>query len=180
YAEHLDAIERGDTPSEPPFPALALAIRRHRLPMRPFHDLLDAFTQDVDTLRYPTYAALLDYCRRSANPVGRLVLALYGADTPHDVGQSDAICTALQLTNFWQDVAVDWRKGRVYLPLEDLARFGVAEEEIAAGRCDERWERLLAFECERARALLESGHAPTGALPLRLALELKLIINGGL
>ncbi|TMG87414.1 MAG: squalene synthase HpnC [Betaproteobacteria bacterium] len=180
FASMLDRIERGETPTSPPFTALALAIRRHALPLGPFRDLLSAFRQDVTRTRYASFCELADYCSRSANPIGRLLLRLYGVSGAENGRRADAVCTGLQLTNFWQDIAVDWHKGRVYLPGEDLARFGVAEEEIAAGRCDERWERLLAFECERARALLESGHALTGALPLRLALELKLIINGGL
>jgi len=179
YAEHLDAIERGESPQEPPFPALAAAIRRHGLPLRPFHDLLDAFTQDVDTPRYATFAALLDYCRRSANPVGRLVLALYGAATPANVARSDAICTALQLVNFWQDVAIDWRKGRVYLTLEDLARHGVDERWIAEGRADARWRDLMAFQCARTRALFDAGRPLVRALPWRLSLELAAVVAGG-
>jgi squalene synthase HpnC len=179
YAARLDDIGRGETPHEAPFAALAAAIRRHGLPLRPFHDLLDAFLQDVDTRRYPTYAAVLDYCRRSANPVGRLVLALYGADGAQNVARSDAICTALQLTNFWQDVALDWRKGRMYLPLEDLVRFGVDESAIDEARADERWRALLAFECARTRALFDTGRPLVRALPLRLSLELAAVIAGG-
>ena len=179
YAALLDAIERGETPREPPFPVLAQAIRRHELPLRPFHDLLDAFLQDVDTPRYATFATLLDYCRRSANPVGRLVLALYRADTPGNVAQSDAICTALQLVNFWQDVAIDWLKGRVYVPLEDLARFGVDEDSIAEGHAGRRWRDLMAFECARTRALFDAGRPLVRALPLRLSLELAAVIAGG-
>jgi len=179
YASHLDAIERGESPGEPPFPALAAAIRRHALPLRPFHDLLDAFLQDVDTPRYATYAAVLDYCRRSANPVGRLVLALYRADSPGNVAHSDAICTALQLVNFWQDVALDWRKGRVYLPLEDLARYGVDETAIAQARVDRAWRDLMHFECARTRALFDTGRPLVRALPLRLSLELAAVIAGG-
>ena len=111
----------------------------------------------MTTARYPRYTDLLDYCRRSANPVGRLLLALYQRESPDNLAASDAICTGLQLTNFWQDVAGDWQRDRVYLPLEDLARFGVTEAQIAEGRVDARWRALLAFETARARALLESG-----------------------
>jgi phytoene synthase len=157
FAGHLDAIARGATPAEGPFPALAEAIRRHELPLPPFHELLDAFEQDLDVTRYATYADLLDYCRRSANPVGRLVLALYRADTPRNLARSDAVCTGLQLTNFWQDVAVDWRKGRVYLPQEDLARFGVGEASIAAGRTDAAWRALLAFESRAHTRVARAG-----------------------
>jgi squalene synthase HpnC len=175
----LDAIKRGETPHEAPFAALAAAMRRHGLPAGPFHDLVDAFLQDVDVARYATYAELLDYCRRSANPVGRLVLALYRADTTANVAMSDAICTALQLVNLWQDVAVDWRKGRVYLPLEDLARFGVDESALAEGRVDDRWRALMAFQCARTQALFDRGRPLVRALPLRLSLELAAVIAGG-
>ncbi len=176
----LDRIAAGETPAEAPFPPLAAAIREHALPMAPFHDLLSAFTQDVSVSRYGTYADLADYCRRSANPVGRLLLALYRADDPVNLQHSDAICTGLQLTNFWQDVAVDWRKNRVYLPQEDLERFNVPLTQIAAGRSDDRWRALLAFETTRARALLVSGRPLTRALPWRLGLELSAVIAGGL
>jgi squalene synthase HpnC len=179
FAAQLRAIEAGATPSEPPFAALAAAIRTHCLAMQPFHDLLEAFIQDIDTTRYATFAALLDYCRRSANPVGRLVLALHGVDAPGNVAASDAICTGLQLANFWQDIALDWRKGRVYLPQEDLDRFGIDEAAIAAGRCDARWRELVAFECARTRGLLESGRPLLRAVPWRLRLELAGVIEGG-
>jgi squalene synthase HpnC len=175
----LDAIVAGTPPADPPFPELAAAIRRHDLPIAPLRDLLSAFRQDVTTTRYPTYGTLADYCRRSANPVGRLLLHLYGAATPANLAASDSVCTALQLVNFWQDIAVDWRKGRVYLPQEDLARFGVAEAEIGAGRVDGRWQRLLAFETARARRLLEAGRPLTRALPWRLGLELAGVLAGG-
>ncbi len=133
----------------------------------------------MTTTRYPTFERLLDYCRRSANPIGRLMLRLYRADTAVNVAASDAICTALQLINFWQDVAVDWQKGRVYLPAEDLARFGVTEEHIADARCDDAWRALMAFESSRTRAMLESGRPLTRALPWRLGLELSGVLAGG-
>ena len=178
----LDAIEHGDTPTQ--LADLALAVRAHALPLAPFRDLLSAFTQDVTVKRYATFADLQDYCRRSASPIGRLVLAVYGvqaiAQSPANFAASDAICTALQLTNFWQDVAADYRRGRIYVPQEDLARFDVTESQIADGRADEKWRALLAFETARARALLEAGQPLTHVLPLRLALELKGIIAGGL
>ena len=180
FSVMLDRIERGDTPDEAPFLTLAAAIRRHALPLAPFRDLLSAFRQDVLQERYACYADVLDYCARSANPIGRLLLQLYAVTGAQERRYADAICTGLQLTNFWQDIALDWRKGRVYLPREDLARFNVTEGQIAAGRCDERWSRLLAFEVERTRALLDSGRALAQALPLRLRLELKLIVAGGL
>jgi squalene synthase HpnC len=180
YATMLDCIERGEVPTAEPFVELAAAIDRHALPLRPFHDLLSAFRQDVSKPRYASFDEVLDYCTRSANPIGRLLLHLYHAHDAKNLGHADAICTGLQLTNFWQDIALDWRKGRVYLPGEDLARFGVSEAQIAEARCDERWSQLLEFEVARARALLEAGRPLTRALPLRLGLELKFILAGGL
>ncbi|HKN11415.1 MAG TPA: squalene synthase HpnC [Pseudomonadota bacterium] len=180
YAAMLDRIERGEVPSAAPFAALAAAIDRHALPMHLFHDLLSAFRQDVIKPRYATYDEVLDYCARSANPIGRLLLHLYHAHDAGNLGHADAICSGLQLTNFWQDIAVDWRKGRVYLPREDLDRFGVSEAQIARAQYDDNWSRLLAFEVARTRAMLEAGRPLTRALPLRLGLELKFILAGGL
>jgi squalene synthase HpnC len=179
FDRNLAAIGRGETPVAEPFPALARAVRAHDLPLSPMHDLVSAFRQDVSVARYATYADVLDYCRRSANPVGRLLLALYRAQTPANVAASDAVCTGLQLANFWQDVAIDWRKNRVYIPQEDLARFAVGEEQIAQGRADARWRALMRFETARAGALLSAGQPLVRALPLRLRLELAAVIAGG-
>jgi len=180
YDAALEAIARGDTPGEAPFLELAHTIRAHRLPIALFHALISAFRQDVTTKRYAAYADVLDYCARSANPVGRLLLALYRRETEDNLRRSDAICTGLQLTNFWQDVAVDWRKDRVYLPQEDLDRFGVTLAHIADGRMDEKMRALMLFETSRTRALLESGRPLTKALPWRLGLELSAVVAGGL
>lgn len=179
FQQALDAIERGYATHTPPFSELAAAIDTHRLPIRLFRDLLSAFAQDVEVGRYPTFADVADYCRRSANPVGRLLLALYGVDDETSGRQSDAICTALQLANFWQDVAIDWRKGRVYLPLEDLARFGVDLTQIAEGVCDARWSRLMRFEIARTSALFDEGAALPRRLPWRAGIELRAVIAGG-
>jgi len=179
YAQELDAIERGDTPEGPMFVALAAAVREHRLPLSPLRDLLSAFSQDVSVTRYAGFDSLADYCRRSANPVGRLMLALYGCDDDANRRASDAICTGLQLANFWQDVAVDWRKGRVYIPLEDLERFGVTESQIASGMGDGRWSRLMGFQTLRTRALFETGRPLVGRLPWRAGIELAAVIAGG-
>ena len=180
YAARLDAIGRGETPAEPPFPALAAEIRAHALPLAPFRALLTAFRQDVLQNRYATFAELSDYCTRSANPIGRLMLLLLRVDCAENRVHSDAICTGLQLANFWQDIAIDWTKGRVYVPAEDLRRFGVSEQQIDRGQCDERWRSLLAFEVARARELLEAGRPLARALPLRAGLELRGVIAGGL
>ena len=175
----LDAAIAGRPPVEAPYPALAAAIARHRLPAEPFHDLLSAFRQDATTTRYPTYADVLDYCRRSANPIGTLLLHLYGALTPENRARSDAICTGLQLTNFWQDVALDWRRNRIYVPREDMARFGVVDAHLRDGRCDDAWRALLAFQVARTRALLASGWPLARALPWRIGFELALALAGG-
>jgi squalene synthase HpnC len=181
FSRRLDAIERGETPADTPFADLAPAVRRHRLPIGLLRDLLSAFAQDVDVTRYPTFESVLDYCRRSANPVGRLLLAMYGIDDAPALAESDAICTALQLANFWQDVAIDWRKAtRLYLPLEDLERFGVPLSQVANGVCDERFSRLMAFETARTRALFVSGRPLIRRLPWRLGLELAAVIAGGM
>jgi squalene synthase HpnC len=180
FERGLDAIERGDTPSHAPFAALAPAVRAHGLPIQLFRDLLSAFAQDVRVGRYQTYADVLDYCRRSANPVGRLLLAMYRVGDDEALAQSDRICTALQLANFWQDVAIDWRNGRVYLPLEDLERHGVTLAQIASGECDERWCALMTFETARTRALFEAGRPLCRRLPFRLGLELRAVVAGGM
>ena len=179
FSQELDAIERGETPADPMFAALAAALREHRLPLSPLRDLLSAFAQDVRVTRYAGFDALADYCRRSANPVGRLMLALYGRDDDANRRASDAVCTALQLANFWQDVAIDWRKGRVYIPLEDLQGFGVTESQIASGVSDERWTRLMRFETQRTRAMFEAGRPLVGRLPWRAGIELSAVIAGG-
>ncbi|WP_459614684.1 squalene synthase HpnC [Bordetella sp. 2513F-2] len=172
--------EPGQARLAPIFGPLAETIARHQLPITPFLDLLSAFEQDVTVHRYADHAALLDYCARSANPVGRLMLCLYGASTPDNQRDADAICTGLQLVNFWQDVRPDWRKQRVYIPQEDLQRFGVSEDDLAACRLTPAWRALMAFEVERTRALLHSGAALTRRLPGRIGLELRLVVQGGL
>ena len=179
FGEALDAIARGETPQLAPFPALARAIRDHDLPIAPFHALLSAFRQDCTKARYHSYADLLDYCGRSANPVGRLVLALFRANSAANDAASDSICTGLQIANFLQDVAIDWQKGRVYLPQDELARFGVAKSQISQGRVDPRWTRLMAFQTARAHRLLENGRPLLRALPWRMRLEIGAVIAGG-
>lgn len=172
-------LERLDAP-DTRWPDLADAVARHRLPLGLLHDLLSAFAQDVTTHRHADYASLLDYCRRSANPIGRLLLALYERDDERLLGQSDAVCTGLQLANFWQDVALDWDKGRVYLPQDELQGFGVPESQIAARRADDRWRALMAFQTARARALLTAGAPLAESLEGRIGLELRLVVQGGL
>lgn len=179
YHAHLHALERGETVDHPVFQALAPHIRTHRLPFQPFHDLLSAFEQDCTKTRYADFGEVMQYCRRSANPIGRLLLALYGVDDPRKLAWSDGICSALQLINFLQDVARDWEKGRVYLPQDEMARFGISEAQIAAGRVDGLWQQFMKIQIERTRRMLQAG-APLGrALPGRIGLEMRLIILGG-
>lgn len=183
---HRIGAEPGATPA-PGDPALArifgplaATIARHQLPITPFYDLLSAFEQDIAVTRYQDYASLLDYCTRSANPVGRLMLHLFHAASPQNLEQSDAICTGLQLVNFWQDVRVDWHKHRVYVPQEDLRRHGVSEEDLAAARLTPAWRELMAFQVERTRALLHFGAPLARRLPGRIGLELRMVVQGGL
>jgi squalene synthase HpnC len=179
FRRELLALEEGIAPEIPWFSELGLAIRQYNLPFQPFHDLLSAFSQDVTQTRYATYDDVLDYCRRSANPVGRLLLVLYGACERKHVEWSDAICSSLQLINFLQDVAIDYCKGRIYLPQDEMRRFGVMEEHIASGDTSERWSSFMAFQVDRARALIRFG-APLGrALKGRIALELRMVVAGG-
>lgn len=180
YRQDLDRIELGKLPLHPILAQLAGVVEQYRLPLQPFRDLLSAFSQDVVTTRYASFGDLADYCRRSANPVGTLMLHLYGAATPSNLRDSDAVCSALQLINFLQDVAIDWQKRRIYLPQDDMARFDVREQQIAKGDTDMRWRGLMAFETARARALMLSGAPLACRLPGRIGWELRLVIQGGL
>lgn len=179
FRREIGRIEVGEPPAIPWFAELARIIREHRLPLDHFRDLLSAFAQDVTKSRYADYQQVLDYCRRSANPVGRLLLVLYGSATAQNLAYSDAICSSLQLINFLQDVAVDYHKGRIYLPQDEMARFTVSEPQIAAGEAGENWRAFIAFQIERTRELLHSG-APLGrALKGRVGMEMRMIIAGG-
>ncbi len=192
YRMALDGIEAGVAQTDPPFKRLQAAVAAYRLPLQLLRDLIDAFSQDVTVKRYATFTDLMDYARRSANPVGRLLLHLFeinGVRTDLSSSdksvltpfiQSDLICSGLQIVNFWQDVAVDWKKGRIYVPREDLERFEVTERDIEDQCADIRWQRLMTFECSRARKMLVDG-APLGRmLPGRVGLEIRATVNGGL
>ncbi len=222
YRMALAGIEAGVAQTDPPFKRLADSVAAYRLPIPLLRDLIDAFSQDVAVKRYATFTDLMDYARRSANPVGRLVLhlvetlggtlgdrppiaedetvvssrAIGGLSpkvskvSPRAIGGlspkvspkecSDLICSGLQIVNFWQDVAVDWKKGRVYIPQEDLERFEVTERDIEDRCADIRWQRMMTFECDRARKMLLDG-APLGRmLPGRVGLEIRATVQGGL
>jgi len=179
YHAHLHALERGETVEHPIFKALVPHIRQFDLPYSLFHDLLSAFEQDCTKTRYAHFGEVMDYCKRSANPIGRLLLKLYGDEDVKHQAWSDGICSALQLINFLQDVAVDWQKNRIYLPQDDMAKFGISERQIAEGRSDALWQQFMKGQIERARRMLQAG-APLGlALKGRIGFEMRLIILGG-
>lgn len=168
-------------PRDPLFHHVAKIIQQHGLPVQLFADLLDAFTQDVTKKRYENFSTVLDYCRRSANPVGRLLLHLFKRTTDSDLRRSDAICTSLQLINFWQDVDIDYTQDRrVYLPQDEMARFGVTERHLHEKICDQAWKDLLAFQTNRTRELMLSGKDLGKSLPGRVGLEIRTTVQGGL
>jgi len=178
WEQDLRACYAGE-PRHPVFVALRETVRGCDIPQQPFADLLTAFRQDQSVARYPTFEDVLGYCRYSANPVGRLVLYVCGYRDEERQQLSDSTCTALQLANFWQDVTVDYGKGRIYLPLEDLRRFGVAEEEIAAGRATPAFLDLMRFEVARARHWFAQGLPLAGKVDRELALDIELFTRGG-
>ncbi len=179
FRQQLDLIAQGQQPGVALFQALKVMIEERGLPLQPFYDLLSAFSQDVIKARYANFGEVIDYCRRSANPVGRLLLHLYGEATPRNLGLSDAICTALQLINFLQDVAIDTGKDRIYLPQDELQKYKVSEAQIMAHDPQGTWSLLMEFQINRTRRLLQSG-APLGViLPGRIGMEMRMIIAGG-
>ncbi|CAG9224797.1 Phytoene synthase [Paraburkholderia tropica] len=182
FRDGLDAVAEGRTAPVHPmlFARLADVVRRCRLPLQPFYDLVSAFDQDIDTTRYADRLALLDFCHRSANPVGHLMLHLIDEASPANLADSDSICTALQLITFLQDVSADWQRGRVYLPQAERARFNVSEAQIAAGVVDDAWRALMRHEVNEARALMLSGAPLALRAPGRFGLELCSVVHGGL
>ena len=183
YRADLEAVSAGAAPSERwagVFVPLHAAMANFALPVEPMRDLLSAFEQDVTKLRYGDRDDLLDYCRRSANPVGRLLLHLYGERGAQALAESDSICTALQLANFWQDLSVDTARGRLYVPLADAARRGVSVEALLARHDDERCRALVADLVGWARATMMRGAPLVHRLPGRAGWELRLVVQGGL
>jgi squalene synthase HpnC len=169
------------TPRDPLLRDVAKVIREHELPVELFADLLEAFSQDVTKKRYANFSEVLDYCRRSANPVGRLLLHLFKRTSDSNCRASDAICSALQLVNFWQDVDIDYVKdGRIYLPQDEMARHGVTEQHLSSRTCDNAWQALMKIQVQRARELMLSGKDLGNALPGRIGLEIRATIQGGL
>jgi squalene synthase HpnC len=161
------------------FEALGATLRRHSLPLELFDDLLSAFRQDVTTTRYATWEDVLDYCRRSANPVGRLVLRVAGYSDPHLDLASDATCTALQLTNFWQDLGRDWTNGRLYVPVADMQRLHALESDLDRRRMSDGWRAVLALMAQRTRERFDAGRSVCDGVHGRLKWELRLTWLGG-
>ncbi len=183
YEADLRAIAAGGASSarwRAVFDPLAATLREHALPLSPLTDLLSAFRQDVVQTSYTDRAELLDYCRRSAHPIGRLMLHLYRIDDGGALRESDAICAALQLANFWQDLNVDRRRGRLYVPLADAHRFGVAASDLLEGRDSGRMRSLAAELVAWTRDLMHSGAPLVHRIPGRAGWELRLVVQGGL
>jgi squalene synthase HpnC len=183
WGRELDACYEG-TARHPVFVALAETIRVCSIPKEPFADLLVAFRQDQKITRFASMKEVIDYCRYSANPVGRLVLYACGeageSVREENFRMSDATCSALQLANFWQDVSVDWKKDRVYLPQDDMARFGVTDATIAAGVATPEFRALLKYEVGYARSRFTEGLPLISRVNRDLALDLDLFSRGGL
>jgi squalene synthase HpnC len=175
----LQQIATGSTPASSMMQGLQQCIQQHGLDIQLLSDLLDAFTQDIDKQRYADFAELMQYCRKSANPIGRLLLQLNKAESAKNIGMSDAICSALQLINFLQDIAEDYARQRIYLPQDELKKFNVSEQQIAQQNIGGAWALMMEFQINRARRLLQAG-APLGlVLPGRMGFELRMVIAGG-
>ena len=179
WGGELDRMYAGHA-SHPVFVALAGTVRKYGIPRQPFADLIRAFIQDQTVSRYADWAGVLDYCVYSANPVGRLVLYLCGYSDVERQKLSDATCTALQLANFWQDVTVDLKKDRIYLPLDLLAKHNYTEQELFAHRFDERFQGVMREAVERARGYFHAGLPLARRVDRRLSVDLELFSLGGL
>jgi squalene synthase HpnC len=178
WEAELNACYTGE-PRHPVFVALRQTVQKFGIPKHEFSDLLIAFRQDQTVTRFETFNDVLGYCRYSANPVGHLVLYLCGYSDSERQQLSDCTCTALQLANFWQDVYVDYGKGRIYLPLEDLRRFGVTGEDIAQRRATHQFIELMKFEVERAREWFSRGLPLVKMVSRELAVDIELFSRGG-
>ena len=175
----VDAIYSGGTPAAPVMRAMAQTVRECGVPAGPLHALIQANRQDQRVTRYATYAELAHYCELSANPVGQIVLYIFGVATPERIKQSDSICTALQLAEHWQDVAEDLGHGRIYLPAEDLDRFGCTEADLAQPTAGPAVTKLMRFEVDRAAALLDQGAPLVGTLRGAARLSVAGYVGGG-
>lgn len=182
--DELDRALRGEADDPPVIAQLRPHLEAHALPVAPLRALLSAFADDVGTVRHANWHSVADYCSRSANPIGELMLRLFGAWNEFTRIPSDAVCTGLQVLNFLQDLAIDWRRDRLYLPLDELRDAGLDIDDVArsmrVGRADSRLAHFLAGQTQRARRLLESGSVLQRRVPWRLSLELRAVVAGGL
>jgi squalene synthase HpnC len=178
-ASDVDRIYQGQVPQAPVMRQMAATVKQCGVPAQPLRDLIQANRQDQQVTRYPTFTDLERYCELSANPVGQIVLYIFGAATPERITLSDRICTALQLAEHWQDVAEDLAQGRVYLPAEDLARFGVTEADLAQPSAAPAVQNLMRFETDRAQALLDQGAPLVGTLRGAARLAVAGYLAGG-
>ena len=188
YRDELALIQAYIKPKTAFFVTLGAMIKDKKLSYVPFFDLLDAFSQDVIKTRYINFEEVLDYCKRSANPVGRLMLELYGQSNPKNIHFSDHICTALQIINFLQDVAIDFNKNdgkqRIYMCQDELEKYSISEHDIAdlvaqSKLVDEKWQQFMQFNCQRANGLMQTGKPLGCILKGRIGFELRMMIAGG-
>lgn len=179
FEADIDRIYAGDRPHTPALEPLAVTISEKNIPDHPFRRLIEANRQDQRVTRYPAYQDLEQYCTLSANPVGEIVLYIFGQATPERIALSDRVCTALQLVEHWQDVAEDLRADRVYLPQEDMTRFGCTEEDLAQPATNPVTKRLMAFEVDRAKKLLDDGAPLVGTLSKAARLAVAGYVAGG-
>jgi len=178
WGQYLNECYNGN-PTHRVFAALAEAVERFQIPVELFQNLLTAFRSDVTVKRYETYEEVLEYCRNSANPIGRLMLLLFNYRSETMMELSDHICTALQLTNFWQDISVDLQKDRIYLPLEDLEEFAYSEQDLLNRKFDDRFRNLMAFQVHRTAELFVEGKPLLSRIGKDLSRELRITWNGG-
>lgn len=188
YRDELALIQAYIKPKTVFFATLSAMIKEKKLSYAPFFDLLDAFSQDVTKTRYINFEEVLDYCKRSANPVGRLMLELYGQSNPKNIHFSDHICTALQIINFLQDIAIDFSKNdgkqRIYMCQDELLKFNISEQDIAdfvaqSMPIDTKWQQFMQFNCRRASVLMQTGKPLGHILKGRIGFELRMMIAGG-
>lgn len=181
YETHLQRLLAGSPGSDPVFIALTDVIKRYALPIGLFEDLLSAFSQDVTKQRYENFAEVMDYCRRSANPIGRLLLYLYNQADEENLSLSDQICTALQLINFLQDLLQDFDEhNRIYLPQNEMRKYQICETDLQERNSNTAMQNLVQLQIQRARALLLAGSPLGNKLTGRIGLELRMIIQGGM
>ena len=183
FRQQLDLLQAYIKPKREFFLVLGEMIRSKKLPLSPFYDLLNAFSQDVVKTRYANYDEVLAYCAQSANPIGRLLLHLYDQASPENIKLSDHLCSALQLINFLQDIADDFKKNaskqRIYLCQDEMAKFGVTEQMIADQVVNANWQQLIRFNLNRANSLLQAGKPLGRILKGRIGFEMRMIIAGG-